>query len=49
MKKTKNTFRESYAAPEMEVCSVKAEAGFEASMPGVTIKPWESDDDSLEF
>ena len=32
MKKTKNTFRESYAAPEMEVCSVKAEAGFETSL-----------------
>ena len=32
MKKTKNTFRESYAAPEMEVCSVKAEAGYQTSL-----------------
>ena len=38
-----------YAAPEMEICLVKAERGFEANMPGITINPWESDNDSLEF
>ena len=38
-----------YTAPEMEVLSVNAEQGFSASMPGVTIKPWEEDNDSLEF
>ncbi|MBR2032504.1 MAG: hypothetical protein IKA04_09895 [Alistipes sp.] len=49
MKRLTNTLEGGYVTPEMEVCSVKAEAGFEASMPSVTIKPWESDDDSLEF
>ena len=36
-----------YFAPSIDLCEVKVEAGFEASMPGVTINPWESDDDSL--
>ena len=39
----------AYAAPEMQLCSIKVEAGFEASMPGVTINPWESEGDSLQF
>lgn len=49
MKHTSTILKGDYTAPEMEVCLVKAERGFEASMPGITIKPWESDDDSLEF
>ena len=36
-----------YTAPSIDLYEVKVEAGFEASMPGVTINPWESDDDSL--
>ena len=39
----------AYAAPSIEIHAVSVEAGFEASMPGVTINPWESDDDTLEF
>lgn len=50
MKYTTKTLREGeYTAPELDVCSVAAEQGFTASMPGVTINPWESDNDSLEF
>ena len=43
-----NNFME-YTTPEVNVCMVKAERGFEASMPGVTINPWEREEDSLEF
>ena len=43
-----NNFME-YTTPEVEVCSVVVERGFEASMPGVTINPWEREEDSLEF
>lgn len=39
----------AYAAPEMQLCSIKVEAGFEASMPGVTIDPWEREEGTLEF
>lgn len=39
----------TYAAPEMQLCSIKVEAGFEASMPGVTIDPWEREEGTLEF
>ena len=47
----KHTYKSEgvYTAPEMEVCSVKAEQGFSASLPGVTINPWEREEDSLEF
>ena len=45
----KRTTIMEYTAPEVEVCSVKAERGFEASMPGVTINPWEREEDSLQF
>lgn len=38
-----------YATPSIDIYSVKVEAGFEASLPGVTISPWESDNDSLEL
>lgn len=38
-----------YTAPEVSTYSVKVETGFSSSLPGVTINPWESDDDSLEF
>ena len=48
MKHTNNV-KGAYTTPEMDVCSVKVESGFEASMPGVTINPWESDNDTLEF
>ena len=37
----------TYTTPSIDLYEVKVEAGFEASMPGVTINPWESDDDSL--
>ena len=37
----------AYTTPSIDLYEVKVEAGFEASMPGVTINPWESDDDSL--
>ena len=40
---------EEYTAPELEVVSAVVEEGFTASLPGVTINPWEKDDDSLEF
>ena len=43
-----NNFME-YTTPKVNVCLVKAERGFEASMPGVTIKPWEPEDDTLQF
>ena len=45
----KRTTIMEYTAPMEEVCSVKAERGFEASMPGVTINPWEREEDSLQF
>ena len=48
MKANYNSNKE-YVAPELELISVVVEKGFEASVPGVTIDPWESDDDSLEF
>ena len=46
MKKMNNE-AEGYKAPSIEIHAVKVEAGFEASVPGVTINPWESDNDSL--
>ena len=45
----KRTTIMEYTAPMVEVCAVKAERGFEASMPGVTINPWEREEDSLQF
>lgn len=48
MKHTYNV-KGAYTAPELDVCSVKVESGFEASMPGVTINPWEREDGTLEF
>lgn len=44
-------FSSEYVAPEVEVISAVVEHGFSASasLPGVTIDPWEEDDDSLEF
>lgn len=42
-------FSSEYVAPEVEVISAVVEHGFSASLPGVTIDPWESEDDSLEF
>ena len=38
-----------YTAPEVTLYSVKVESGYQASMPGVTINPWESEGDSLQF
>ncbi len=40
---------EEYHAPMIIYCSVYAEMGFQASLPNISIAPWESDDDSLEF
>ena len=46
----KHTYKNgAYTAPEVKVCSVMVESGYEASMPGVTIKPWEGENDSLQF
>ena len=45
----KRTTIMEYTTPMVEVCSVKAERGFEASMHGVTINPWEREDGTLEF
>ena len=46
-----NTMTEvmGYEAPNFDVVLAVVERGFEVSMPGVTINPWESDGDSLEF
>ena len=46
-----NTMTEvmGYEAPNFDVVLAVVERGFEASMPGVTINPWESEDDSLVF
>lgn len=49
MKNIKLSRGGEYTAPAMEVCLVVAERGFEASMPGVTINPWEREEDTLEF
>lgn len=38
-----------YEAPNFDVVLAVVERGFEASMPGVSINPWEREDDSLEF
>jgi hypothetical protein len=38
-----------YCHPTIESLDVVCERGFEASLPGVTIDPWGSDDDSLEL
>ena len=40
----------AYCAPTVELCEVVAERGFQASLPGTTINPWESDNDaSIQF
>lgn len=46
-----NTMTEimGYEAPNFDVVETVVERGFEASLPGASINPWESDDDSLEF
>lgn len=49
MKKHTMTEVMSYEAPNFDVVLAAVERGFEASMPGVKINPWESEDDSLEF
>jgi hypothetical protein len=46
---TKNFVGKEYAVPTIETYSVNVEQGFQASVPGVTINPWESDNDTLEF
>lgn len=38
-----------YNTPSVDIVEVVAERGFEASIPGVSISPWESDNDSLEL
>ncbi len=38
-----------YDSPSIDICNVKVEAGFESSLQGITISPWESDNDSLEL
>lgn len=45
----KKRIMDAYVAPCVEVCSAVVEAGYSASMPGVTINPWEREDDTLEF
>lgn len=49
MKTNTMTEIKGYEAPNFDVVLAVVERGFEASMPGVTITPWESEDDSLEF
>lgn len=49
MKTNTMTEIKGYEAPNFDVVLAVVERGFEASMPGVTINPWESEDDSLEF
>lgn len=49
MKHTKS-MQEGYVAPAVSLLDVAVEAGFEASMPGVSVKAWENDGESaLEF
>lgn len=43
------TMKRGYNTPLITLYEVKVEAGFEASLPGTEIAPWESDNDSLEF
>ena len=38
-----------YTAPAIKSIEVVAERGFEASMPGVNIAPWETEEGTLEF
>lgn len=49
MKTNTMTEIKGYEAPNFDVVLAAVERGFEASMPGVTINPWESEDDSLVF
>ena len=50
MKKLITNVKEAvYSAPSIEALEVVAERGFEASMPGVVISPWETEDGELEF
>ena len=49
MKKHTMTEVMGYEAPNFDVVLAVVERGFEASLPGVSINPWESDGDSLEF
>lgn len=36
-----------YNAPSVDIQNVEVERGFEVSMPGITVTPWESDNDSI--
>lgn len=38
-----------YSKPSVYIVDVATERGFEASIPGVSISPWESDKDSIEL
>ena len=49
MKTNTMTEIKGYEAPNFDVVLAVVERGFEASMPGVSINPWEREDDSLEF
>ena len=49
MKQNTMTEVKGYEAPNFDVVLAAVERGFEASLPGVSINPWESDGDSLEF
>lgn len=44
-----NVKGEGYSTPSIKAIDVIAERGFEASMSGVTISPWETEDGELEF
>lgn len=43
------TKAERYLTPLISIYYVCVEAGFETSLPSISIAPWESDADSLEF
>ena len=38
----------AYKTPSLYIYTICAEQGFGTSLPGITIKPWEDDDDTLE-
>ena len=46
---TPNIEGRGYSAPAINIYTTCVENGFSASIPGVSILPWGSDNDSLEL
>ena len=44
-----NINTEIYAAPSLSIVEVAVEMGFEASLPGVGVAPWEEEEGGLEL